>query len=241
MVFGFTRRIGREKNTPKSNQRVGHRVNLVVEAGAWTQLLSCIDNHDSFRFTTFDGMYWVDPFVAKLVYAPMELRDAIIKHFREHSHWKKGQIKPKSQLHTVVWLHYLNQHWDNDPRFHLFDEKDCWINPWSRQPELSLTRAHLEENKRIFRRKVAVALASDPDSQISGLPNINVLQDWLSDRGLRSRQNPHDDLHETESSQIRQIGTDFLDIDWPAEVPQVKWGQVFQCSIRCYLRRYRPH
>ena len=108
MAFGFTRRISREKNTPEEQpaRRPSSKPGRV--AGAWAQLLSCIDNHDSFRFTTFDGMYWFDPIVAKLVYAPMELRDAIIKHFREHSHWKKGQIKPKSQLHTVVWLHYLN-------------------------------------------------------------------------------------------------------------------------------------
>ena len=187
MVFGFTRRISREQSTEKAQEPINRPSTKPGKvAGAWTQLLSCIDNHDNFRYTTFDGMYWVDPFVAKLVYAPMDLRDAIIKHYREHDHWKKGKIRPKHQLHTVVWLHYLNQHLDNDSRFQLFNDEGEWINPWTRRTHYELNAGLLAENKRLFRRKVAAALAADPDSQISALPNINVLQDWLSDRGLRA-------------------------------------------------------
>ena len=64
-----------------------------VAPGQWTQLLTLMDNDPHFRYVTFDGMFWVDPFAGRLVYAPMNVRDAIVKHFRQHNHLEKRCFK----------------------------------------------------------------------------------------------------------------------------------------------------
>jgi hypothetical protein len=172
-------------------------------------------------------MYWVDPFVARLVYAPMQLRDAIITHFRKHQHWKTGRLQSKKQLHAVVWLHYLQDNWDNDPRFQLFDMQERWVNPWNRQVHDRLRRADFLQNKQRFRRRVAAELADDPASQINDLPNAGVLHDWLADQGIHTSVDDSSmTLHASESESIASIQSDTFEVDWP-EDSQSSMGSSF--------------
>ena len=224
MVFGFTQKISeadlediQQKNKSKSSKALTRDADQPTRgAGAWTQLLTLMDNDPHFRYVTFDGMFWVDPFAGRLVYAPMNVRDAIVKHFRQHNHWKKGVLKPRRHLHTIVWLHYLKQHWPDDRRFLLFDTEGHWLNPLTKERHHSLTRALFLRDESRFRKHVAATMANEPSSEINSIDSISVMLDELHARGVHLFVDEDAKLHPSEELTFTEIGSDHLEVSWPA-------------------------
>lgn len=178
MLAALTRRFAAKATTPAAEIDPVAQLHNSVE---WQRLWHYVTTHPLFAVTTFDGLSWVDPFVARLVPAPFDRLETIHAHFTKHQHWRQGRLQPQHLIRRVPWLQWLQEDQELDPRFSLFATDGAWIDPFNltRVPGITISTAHHPAR---FMALVADRLARHPGARPDRLPPLATLETALGMR-----------------------------------------------------------
>lgn len=169
----LTRRRRSTGEMPADPQLVAQAAAERAAAQRWAVLERCIREHRAFQYTTFDGVYWIDPFNGSLVMAPFDRETAIRDHFAKCDHWHDGKLLDERVLRGVRWRHYLVENLATDGRFRRFDDHGRWVDPWSGEicPRIRLEMVRTPVK---FRAAVAAQLAKHHDADPRLLPDHGI-------------------------------------------------------------------
>lgn len=155
----------------------------------WKRLQQHLSDNPLFGQTTFDGLFWIDPFTGQKINAPFDWITTAKEYFGNSEHWRKGKTQSMADLRFIKWNHHLNEHFWNDERFRLFMEDGRWFNPFTRK-----VVDHIRKDGSVISRgtigEIGRTLAAIPQAEPARLPSLESL---LSKHPELSPQEESDD------------------------------------------------
>ena len=106
----------------------------------WKRLQQHLADNPLFGQTTFDGLFWIDPFTGQKINAPFDWLTTAKEYFSNAEHWRRGKTQSMADLRLIKWNHHLNEHFWNDDRFRLFLPNGVWFNPFTDAPEITIRK-----------------------------------------------------------------------------------------------------
>ncbi|TVR13333.1 MAG: hypothetical protein EA401_06970 [Planctomycetota bacterium] len=146
----------------------------------WKQLLQHLSDNPLFRQTTFDHLFWIDPFTGKKINAPFDWLETVKEYYGHNQHWRKGRTIAMPELRLIQWRHHLAEHFWNDERFRLFSHDGTWLNPFTGQKVAGISQSGKTIDQKAI-DTIAGILAKIPQAHPSRLPSLQTLMDQFPD------------------------------------------------------------
>ncbi|TVR44205.1 MAG: hypothetical protein EA402_07575 [Planctomycetota bacterium] len=199
----------------KSKEAVTPQVNPAVERERmlrrtqWKRLQQHLSDNPLFGQTTFDGLFWIDPFTGQKINAPFDWLTTAKEYFGTSEHWRKGKTLSMADLRHIKWSHHLNENFWNDERYRLFLDNGLWFNPFSRQVDQQIRKDGSVISRGTI-GEIARTLAAMPQADPTRLTSLEVL---LS---------KHPELSPQEESEDQEVTIDSGDFSFGQQTSQLE-------------------